>query len=1094
MLRLDRAICNEDWINFWRSTSCSALVRHQSDHHPLLLSFDFSVVNRVGTFKFFKTWSLHEDCRKILLENWTTRFRGHGLSRLQAKLRHMKKIFTHWNRTVFGNVNRQDGDRVITDPLDIEVHVVNHFQSIFSVANNCVPNNLIEETIPSMVSITENRMLMRVPQRVEIKDAVFALNGDRAPGPDGFGGHFYQTYWDIVGDDVIESVQDFFITDALPDNFNNNLIVLVSKVPGPRVMGDYRPIALANFQFKVITKILADRLVPITMRIISTEQRGFIRDRNISNCVILAFEAINSLGKKQYGGNVALKVDIAKAFDTLDWNFLLEVLRKFGFAETFVNWILVILKSARLSILVNGKAVGYFTCSRGVRQGDPLSPLLFCLAEEVLSRALSMAAASGRLLPMAYCRGVVLPTHILYADDVMIFCTGTKRNIRTLLNIFQSYSEVFGQVITNTKSRFCTGAMNSTRAQMILDMLGFSVGTVPLIYLGCPIFLGKPKVTHFQSITDRIKTKLSTWKGSLLSIMGRVQLVKSIIHGMLAYSFHIYMWPRRLLRLLDTWIKNFIWSGDALSTKVCTVSWKRISRPWAEGGLDLKPTRMINEALILKLSWNLLATDSQWAALMKRRFFINGKPLRHYIKSSVWYGVKIQIDTVLANSLWIVGSGDYISLWNDNWLGVPLVDLFNVDPFFHPGFTGKVSDIILDGGWNLPPTLMIDDVTDRLASIVLPRVPLPDTFVWSHAADGKLSSKMALQFLKLAAPQLPWAELIWKGGIPPSHSFTFWRLMHRRMPTDENLRTHGCIIVSVCCFCLRTDESSEHIFLQCPFAMSLWNWLGGKRNCAIDCTLPLSLLSCIPHQCSSQIAEIFLAAVIHTVHTIWRARNDLRFSSKATTFHSAKVRIHSLVAMSSNASGGKCLPSDFPLLDSFAVDSHCRTVKDIIPVLWKASTAPWAKVNTDGSVIAGLAACGGLFRDSTRAFLGAFCCNIGEASVFHSEVTAIILAMEHAAANRWWNIWLESDSTSALQIFSTPSLVPISLRNRWFNARSLGVQIISSHIFREGNYCANRLANRGHLIQGSVWLDSLPTELHFDFFRDRVGLPNYRFP
>jgi len=198
--------------------------------------------------------------------------------------------------------------------------------------------------------------------------------------------------------------------------------------------------------------------------------------------------------------------------------------------------------------------------------------------------------------------------------------------------------------------------------------------------------------------------------------------------------------------------------------------------------------------------------------------------------------------------------------------------------------------------------------------------------------------------------------------------------------------------------------------------------------------------------------------------------------------------------MSGNASVGKCLPSDSPLLDSFAVDSHCRTVKDIISVLWKASTSPWVKVNTDGSVIAGLAACGGLFRDFMGAFLGAFCCNIGEASVFHSEVIAIILAMEHATTNRWWNIWLESDSTSALLIFSCPSLIPILLRNRWYNARSLGVQTISSHIFREGNYCADKLANRGHFIQGSVWLDSLLTELHLDFFCDRVGLPNYRFP
>jgi hypothetical protein len=113
------------------------------------------------------------------------------------------------------------------------------------------------------------------------------------------------------------------------------------------------------------------------------------------------------------------------------------------------------------------------------------------------------------------------------------------------------------------------------------------------------------------------------------------------------------------------------------------------------------------------------------------------------------------------------------------------------------------------------------------------------------------------------------------------------------------------------------------------------------------------------------------------------------------------VRIHSLVALSGNASGGKCLPSDSHFLDSFAVAAHCRIVKEIIPVLWKAPSSPWLKFNIDGSVIDGHAACGGLFRDSRGSFLCAFYCNIGEASVFHSEVLAIILAMEHASSHGW---------------------------------------------------------------------------------------------
>jgi len=110
--------------------------------------------------------------------------------------------------------------------------------------------------------------------------------------------------------------------------------------------------------------------------------------------------------------------------------------------------------------------------------------------------------------------------------------------------------------------------MSRTPTTMIANMLGFTVGTIPFQYLGCPIFQGKSKAIHFRMITDRIKNKLATWKGRILLIMGRVQLVKSIIHGMLIYSFHVYLWPRRLLRLLDTWIKKFILSSDVLTKKV----------------------------------------------------------------------------------------------------------------------------------------------------------------------------------------------------------------------------------------------------------------------------------------------------------------------------------------------------------------------------------------------------------------------------------------------------------------------------------------------------------------------------------------------
>lgn len=183
---------------------------------------------------------------------------------------------------------------------------------------------------------------------------------------------------------------------------------------------------------------------------------------------------------------------------------MVTALNRFGFHATFVDWILAILNSARLPILVNGKVVGFFSCFPWGSSGRSSFSAFVCLAEEVFSRALSAAATEGRLTPLSYCRGATIPTHVLYTDDIMIFFTGTKRNIRELMSIFHKYSEVSVQIVNNAKSRFFTGSMSGTRAQMIDNMLGFSFGTIPFLYLGCHIFQGKPKVVHFQMITDKI--------------------------------------------------------------------------------------------------------------------------------------------------------------------------------------------------------------------------------------------------------------------------------------------------------------------------------------------------------------------------------------------------------------------------------------------------------------------------------------------------------------------------------------------------------------------------------------------------------------
>jgi hypothetical protein len=305
---------------------------------------------------------------------------------------------------------------------------------------------------------------------------------------------------------------------------------------------------MANFKFKIISKIVAERLASIMPSIIFDEQKRFIHGRDIKDCLCIASEAANFLHNKSFGGNLALKIDIAKAFDTLEWNFLLKVLKSFGLNEVFCNWIHAILKSAFLSISINGKSHGYFSCTRGVRQGDPLSPLLFCLAEDVLSRSISKLVSQGTLYCIKDTRNVCIPSHAFYADDLMIYCKGNLVGLKALKELFLIYASESGQCISHSKSTIYAGSITPRRLDLIVALLNYKLGTLPFNYLGVPIFKGKPKSCHLQPIADKVKLKLSAWKASLLSIAGRVQLVKSVIQSMLTYSISIYSWPSSLLK------------------------------------------------------------------------------------------------------------------------------------------------------------------------------------------------------------------------------------------------------------------------------------------------------------------------------------------------------------------------------------------------------------------------------------------------------------------------------------------------------------------------------------------------------------------
>ena len=224
-------------------------------------------------------------------------------------------------------------------------------------------------------------------------------------------------------------------------------------------------------------------------------------------------------------------------------------------------------------------------------------------------------------------------------------------------------------------------------------------------------------------------------------------------------------------------------------------------------------------------------------------------------------------------------------------------------------------------------------------------------------------------------------------------------------------------------------------------------WLNLKLNRDI---LLISVASLLKHnlsRCSSQVRDVFVSAIVHIVHSILMAKNSLQFSLDAFSLQTI--------------SKANCLYDDVTLLEFFLIPPSYRRVKDIIPVVWKPPTISWIKVNTNGSFIDITASCGGLFCDFRGTFMVCFASNLGRVSVFEAELTGLILAMEFAALNNWNRLWLDSDSSSAVQAFTNPTIIPFHLQNQWHNCFQLGLTVICSHIFRVENFCADKLTTLG---------------------------------
>ena len=316
----------------------------------------------------------------------------------------------------------------------LKLHGHAHFRKLLT-AEKCSPSNYdssrgvawsdadhmkLFDVILEVVSCEDNSMLCKEPSDEEIKATVFSFEGDHAPGPDGFTAKFFLVCWDIIHIDLVEAIKYFFKGNPLNRAWNATFLALIPKIKKPTDFSEFRPISLCNVCYKVISKILMKRMSVLLPKLISREQGAFVSGRVIQENIAITQELVQHIDGGLPGGNLILNLDMEKAYDRLDWHFLFHVLQRFGFSDVTISLLSQCVKSNSFSVLVDGSSTEFFTSSRGLRQGDPISPFLFIIAEEVLSRGISHLVCR-EVFPYLVLKRCPVISHSLFADDVVIF-------------------------------------------------------------------------------------------------------------------------------------------------------------------------------------------------------------------------------------------------------------------------------------------------------------------------------------------------------------------------------------------------------------------------------------------------------------------------------------------------------------------------------------------------------------------------------------------------------------------------------------------------------------------------------------------------
>uniref|UniRef100_A0A803PEK7 Reverse transcriptase domain-containing protein n=1 Tax=Cannabis sativa TaxID=3483 RepID=A0A803PEK7_CANSA len=571
---------------------------------------------------------------------------------------------------------KDDEGVVVNTSEGITELVISYFSTIFS-SEGCdleAAASIFDSLGPGLDD-PEISFLAQEFTTEEVRKAVFQLSGDKAVGLDGLNAYFYQKNWSVVGADFTKAILACLNQGCDFSEINSTLIVLIPKKQHANTLKDFRLISLCTTFYKVISKILANRLKKVLDKIISPYQSAFVSGRVIQDNILIANELVHAVNNRTMGkrGWAALKLDMAKAFDRVEWDFLRHLMFHFNFPVPFVSLIFKCLTTASISFSINGQVHGSLKPSWGLRQGDPLSPYLFILYSEGLSAVLQDFQNKDLLSGIAISRHAPSITHLLFADDSFLFCTSNRQSCENLHHALSLYSKASGQMVNFAKSSILFSP-NTSQEIRNLFFQTFQLEDREFItkYLGLPQCLSRVKYPAFTFLKDKVANIIHSWNHKWFSRAGKETLIKAVLQAIPSYAMACYRIPTKICKEIESLISKFWWGSSVESPKVHWKNWSSVCPSKFVGGLGFRSLTHFNQAMLAKQAWRIFQyPHSLLSKVLKTRYFPNSSILEAvpgHRPSFSWRSIMWGCALFKQGLIWKVGNGLNIRTLEDHWL------------------------------------------------------------------------------------------------------------------------------------------------------------------------------------------------------------------------------------------------------------------------------------------------------------------------------------------------------------------------------------------------------------------------------------------